>query len=156
DVAKSNRSPRGEIKVDSRTNALVVRDIPDSAARVETIIHDLHQRTAQVQIEARIVQANKNFARGLGIQWGISSIARGNIGSSPLTVNVGASGATVGTQANDFFVNLPASASGVSVPGSTIGLLVRRVIGGLGSLGLLLLVGMAVGYVNVCYEAQLR
>src|SRR5437867_9383863 len=149
DVAKSNLSPRGEIKVDSRTNALVVRDIPDSVARVERIIHDLDQRTPQVQIEARIVQANKNFARGLGIQWGISSIARGNIGSSPLTVNVGASGATVGTQANDFFVNLPASASGVSVPGSTIGLLVGRLMGTTGTLDLRLSAGEALGQTKV-------
>jgi len=149
DVAKSNLSPRGEIKVDSRTNALVVRDIPDSVARVERIIHDLDQRTPQVQIEARIVQANKNFARGLGIQWGISSITRGNIGSSPLTVNVGASGATVGTQANDFFVNLPASASGVSVPGSTIGLLVGRLMGTTGTLDLRLSAGEALGQTKV-------
>src|SRR5207245_1509582 len=123
DVAKSSLSPRGEIKVDSRTNALVVRDIQDNVARVERIIHDLDQRTPQVQIEARIVQASKNFARGLGIQWGLSSIRTTSTGSgkdAPITLNVGASGVAVGTQANDFLVNLPAAASGVSVPGSTI------------------------------------
>src|SRR3989454_405095 len=149
DVAKSSLSPRGEIKVDSRTNALVVRDISDNVARVERIVHDLDQRTPQVQIEARIVQASKNFARGLGIQWGISSITRGNIGSSPLTVNVGATGATVGTQANDFFINLPASASGVSVPGSTIGLLVGRLMGTTGTLDLRLSAGEALGQTKI-------
>ena len=149
DVAKSSLSPRGEIKVDSRTNALVVRDIQDNVARVERIIHDLDQRTPQVQIEARIVQASKNFARGLGIQWGISSIARGNIGSSPLTVNVGASGVAVGSQANDFFVNLPASAAGVTVPGSTIGLLVGRLMGTTGTLDLRLSAGEALGQTKI-------
>jgi len=149
DVAKSSLSPRGEIKVDSRTNALVVRDISDNVARVERIVHDLDQRTPQVQIEARIVQASKNFARGLGIQWGISSISRGNIGSSPLTVNVGASGATVGTQANDFFVNLPATASGVTVPGSTLGLLIGRLMGSTGTLDLRLSAGEALGQTKI-------
>src|SRR5207245_11667438 len=117
-------SPRGEIKVHSRTNALVVRDISDNVARVERIVHDLDQRTPQVQIEARIVQASKNFARGLGIQWGLSSIRTTSTGSgkdAPITLNVGASGVAVGTHANDCLVNLPAAASGVSVPGSTIG-----------------------------------
>src|SRR5207237_5760390 len=71
DVAKSNLSTRGEIKVDSRTNSLVVRDIQDNLTRVEKIVRDLDQRTPQVQIEARIVQASKSFARGLGIQWGL-------------------------------------------------------------------------------------
>src|SRR2546425_4014801 len=149
DVAKSSLSPRGEIKVDSRTTALGVRDIQDNVARVERIVHDLDQRTPQVQIEARIVQASKNVARGLGIQWGLSSITRGNIGSSPLTVNLGATGATVGTQANDFFVNLPASASGVSVPGSTLGLLIGRFMGTTGTLDLRLSAGEALGQTKV-------
>src|SRR2546426_4845721 len=148
DVAKSSLSPRGEIKVDSRTNALVVRDISDNVARVERIVHDLDQRTPQVQIEARIVQASKNFARGLGIQWGISSI---KVGSNPnaKTINVGATGATVGTQANDFFVNLPAAASGVSVPGSTIGLIIGKFFGTSGQLDLRLSAGEALGQTKI-------
>src|SRR2546426_669056 len=152
DVAKSSLSPRGEIKVDSRTNALVVRDISDNVARVERIVHDLDQRTPQVQIEARIVQASKNFARGLGIQWGLSSIRTTSTGSgkdAPITLNVGASGVAVGTQANDFLVNLPAAASGVSVPGSTIGLLVGKFLGTTGTLDLRLSAGEALGQTKV-------
>src|SRR2546426_11116624 len=148
DVAKSSLSPRGEIKVDSRTNALVVRDISDNVARVERIVHDLDQRTPQVQIEARIVQASKNFARGLGIQWGISSI---KVGANPnaKTINVGAAGATVGTQENDFFVNLPAAASGVSVPVSTIGLIIGKFFGTSGQLDLRLSAGEALGQTKI-------
>jgi type IV pilus assembly protein PilQ len=152
DVAKSSLSPRGEIKVDSRTNALVVRDIQDNVARVERIIHDLDQRTPQVQIEARIVQASKNFSRGLGIQWGLSSIRTTSTGSgkdAPITLNVGATGVAVGTQANDFLVNLPSSGSGVSVPGSTIGLLVGKFLGTTGTLDLRLSAGEALGQTKV-------
>src|SRR2546422_3625421 len=149
DVAKSSLSPRGEIKVDSRTNALVVRDIPDNVARVERIIHDLDQRTPQVQIEARIVQASKNFARALGIQWGISSI---NVGSNPnaKTITLGTDGISAfGTPANNFLVNLPASGTGVSVPGSTIGLIIGKFFGTSGQLDLRLSAGEALGQTKI-------
>jgi len=149
DVAKSNLSPRGEIKVDARTNALVIRDIPDNVTRAEKVIHDLDQRTPQVQIEARIVQATKAFSRGLGIQWGISSITRGNIANSPLTINLGASGAILGTQTSDFFVNLPASGTGVSIPGTTAGLLVGKFLGSTGTLDLRLSAGEALAQTKI-------
>src|SRR2546422_5741708 len=149
DVAKSNLSPRGEIKVDARTNALVIRDIPDNVTRAEKVIHDLDQRTPQVQIEARIVQATKAFSRGLGIQWGISSITRGNIATSPLTINLGASGAILGTQTSDFFVNLPASGTGVSIPGTTAGLLVGKFLGSTGTLDLRLSAGEALAQTKI-------
>jgi len=149
DVAKSNLSPRGEIKIDARTNALVIRDIPDNVTRAEKVIHDLDQRTPQVQIEARIVQATKAFSRGLGIQWGISSITRGNIANSPLTINLGASGAILGTQTSDFFVNLPASGTGVSIPGTTAGLLVGKFLGSTGTLDLRLSAGEALAQTKI-------
>src|SRR3989475_82097 len=145
DVAKSNLSPRGEIKVDARTNALVIRDIPDNVTRAEKVIHDLDQRTPQVQIEARIVQATKSFSRGLGIQWGISSITRGTGANSPMTINLGASGVVFGTQTNDFLVNLPASGTGVAIPGTTVGLLIGKFLGTTGQLDLRLSAREALG-----------
>src|SRR3989475_3602989 len=151
DVAKSNLSPRGEIKVDARTNALVIRDIPDNVTRAEKVIHDLDQRTPQVQIEARIVQATKAFSRGLGIQWGLSSIATstGGLKNSPININLGASGATFGTQTNDFLVNLPASGTGVSIPGTTVGLLIGKFLGTTGQLDLRLSAGEALAQTKI-------
>ena len=152
DVAKSNLSPRGEIKVDARTNALVIRDIPDNVTRAEKVIHDLDQRTPQVQIEARIVQATKAFSRGLGIQWGLSSIrttSTGGVKDAPITLNVGASGATFGTQTNDFLVNLPASGTGVSIPGTTVGLLIGKFLGTTGQLDLRLSAGEALAQTKI-------
>lgn len=141
DVAKSNLSSRGEIKTDTRTNALVVRDIADNLAKVEKIVRDLDQRTPQVQIEARIVTANKNFARGLGIQWGISGIngspqLAGEHTQGPLTVNLGANGGAF-AQASDFLVNLPASQGSIS----TFGFLVGKFLGTSGMLDMRLQAG---------------
>lgn len=152
DVAKSNLSPRGEIKVDSRTNSLVVRDIADNLSKVEKIVRDLDQRTPQVQIEARIVQASKSFARGLGIQWGISGLKSSpntpGHTQGPITVNLGASG-TAFSQASDFLVNLPATGTGVSVPGSTFGLLIGKFLGTTGTLDVRLSAGESLGLTKV-------
>ncbi len=150
DVAKSNLSTRGEIKIDSRTNSLVVRDIADNLAKVEKIVRDLDQRTPQVQIEARIVQAGKTFARGLGIQWGISGLRSagtrnpGEHGQGPITVNLGASGAAF-AQASDFLVNLPAAGAGTG----TFGLLIGKFLGTSGTLDMRLSAGESLGLSKV-------
>src|SRR3989449_5645119 len=153
DVAKSSLSPRGAIKIDARTNALVIRDIPDNVTRAEKVIRDLDQRTPQVQIEARIVQATKAFSRGLGIQWGLSAISKGSGANSPLRVNLGTSGSTFtqpgGTLTNDFLVNLPASATGVSIPGTTVGLLIGKFLGTTGQLDLRLSAGEALAQTKI-------
>ncbi len=144
DVAKSNLSTRGEIKIDSRTNSLVVRDIADNIAKVEKIVRDLDQRTPQVQIEARIVQAGKTFARGLGVQWGISSL-KGGSGGGPITTNLGVSGGAAFSQTSDFLVNLPAAGAGTS----TFGLLVGRFLGTSSTLDMRLSAGESLGLSKV-------
>src|SRR3989454_6672517 len=152
DVAKSNLSPRGEIKVDARTNALVIRDIPDNVTRAEKVIHDLDQRTPQVQIEARIVQATKAFSRGLGIQWGLNpSIATstGGLKNSPITINLGAGGAFGAQTATDFLVNLPASGTGVSIPGTTEGLHIVQLFGSLAQVDLTVSSGEALAQTKI-------
>jgi type IV pilus assembly protein PilQ len=63
-------SERGDIKVDDRTNTIIVKDIADRLASVNTMIKSLDTKTPQVVIEARIVEANLTFQRELGIKWG--------------------------------------------------------------------------------------
>src|SRR5207244_7831932 len=63
-------SPRGKVNIDVRTNVLVVEDIPDVLTKVERLVRTLDTQTPQVLIEARIVEANTQFTRDLGIQWG--------------------------------------------------------------------------------------
>ncbi|TLY18558.1 MAG: type IV pilus secretin PilQ, partial [Nitrospirae bacterium] len=111
--------------MDLRTNGLVVKDIPDHLRKIERLLRDLDRITPQVQIEARIVQASKAFARGLGVQWGISGInstsATNYSGSGvlhsqgPVILNLGRTGAAFGTDsaaASTFLVNLAATATG--------------------------------------------
>ncbi|MFN7949590.1 MAG: type IV pilus secretin PilQ [Blastocatellia bacterium] len=69
-VIKSRLSTRGTIEPDSRTNTLVITDVPESIAIIKDMIRKLDVPEPQVEIEARIVIANRNFARDLGVQLG--------------------------------------------------------------------------------------
>ena len=68
--AKELLSPRGSIAVDERTNVLIARDIPGNLANIEELIRSLDTPTAQVLVEARIVEATSKYQRDVGIQWG--------------------------------------------------------------------------------------
>ena len=68
--AKELLSPRGSIAVDERTNVLIARDIGANLNYIEELIRSLDTQTAQVLIEARIVEATSNYQRDVGIQWG--------------------------------------------------------------------------------------
>ena len=69
-VIKSRLSTRGTIEPDSRTNTLVITDVPENIAIIKDMIRKLDVPEPQVEIEARIVIANRNFARDLGVQLG--------------------------------------------------------------------------------------
>lgn len=68
-------SSRGDIIADARSNTLIIRDIPSSLPRIENLLRQLDRRTQQVEIEARVVQASRSFARELGTQFGFSTPA---------------------------------------------------------------------------------
>ncbi|MET0556743.1 MAG: type IV pilus secretin PilQ [Vicinamibacteria bacterium] len=63
-------SARGTINVDTRTNTMIVKDLPAFLDRSKELIAELDRATPQVEIEARIVVTSRNFTRDLGIQWG--------------------------------------------------------------------------------------
>jgi type IV pilus secretin PilQ/predicted competence protein len=67
---KDQITVRGTIVVDERTGSIVVTDIPGSLAKVMQLIDQLDTPEPQVEIEARIVSANRDFARDIGVQFG--------------------------------------------------------------------------------------
>ena len=69
-ILKKALSPRGDIIVDERTNALVISDIPPRLKAVETLLRQLDRKVRQVEIEARVVAASRSFLQDIGIQWG--------------------------------------------------------------------------------------
>ena len=62
--------PIGSILVDTHTNSLIIQAIRNDLKNILAVIDQLDKPTPQVLIEAFIVEANKDVARELGIQWG--------------------------------------------------------------------------------------
>jgi type IV pilus assembly protein PilQ len=114
-LTKSALSQRGTVQIDPRTNTLIITDLADRLATASDLIAKLDLAQPQVEIEARIVQTNKNYARALGVQWGfggavspalgnttnlafpnsgsLSGSAGGTTGGQPTAVNLGVGGA---------------------------------------------------------------
>jgi type IV pilus assembly protein PilQ len=78
---------RGKVSVDSRNNQLILTDTPEKIDQIREIVMKIDQVTPQVVIEARIVEANSNFTKDLGFDWGEVSAGPFNIGDSRLTLN---------------------------------------------------------------------
>jgi len=63
-------SPRGTIIQDPRRNALIISDIPSQFVNLDSMVRFLDTPAKQVEIEARLLQANKSFSRDIGNQLG--------------------------------------------------------------------------------------
>ena len=110
-------SQRGDVIADVRTNAVIVQDIPSVIPEVQRLLGQLDRKTQEVEIEARVVAATRNFARDIGTQvgfgWGNSPTAVGGatgVGTSPLTITTPTTPPyfTVGGTQIPLFSNLPA------------------------------------------------
>lgn len=63
-------SPRGSVIVDSRTNSLIITDTAAKLAEIRDLIELVDIPVRQVMIEARIVIAQTDLTKNLGIEWG--------------------------------------------------------------------------------------
>ncbi|MGD8437335.1 MAG: type IV pilus secretin PilQ, partial [Syntrophobacterales bacterium] len=66
------KSEKGTISVDNRTNLIIYSDFPKRIETAKEILARLDKATKQVMIESRIVSANTNFTRNLGVSWNAS------------------------------------------------------------------------------------
>ncbi len=111
-------SDRGSMRVDVRTNSILVTDTVPRVREVVNLLDSLDTRTPQVLIESRIVEANMNFARQLGVQWGFNYTASAGTGNPtgavfPSRVGLGGSNVSAGpggSTGDSFIVDLPAAA----------------------------------------------
>jgi type IV pilus secretin PilQ/predicted competence protein len=75
-------SQRGQIQTDPRTNTIIINDLADRLEQATQLIATLDQPQPQVEIEARIVQTTRDFARTLGVQWGLGARASQALGNT--------------------------------------------------------------------------
>lgn len=117
--AQNILSERGKITEDARNKQLIVTDVPSRVKEVKRLVSILDTPEKQVVIEARIVEANSNFSRDLGVSWGLSYDAEGSNGSGdPDQFNLGLGGS---------FVIQPPSQGGIGSAGLSTGITFGRV-----------------------------
>lgn len=75
-------SDRASIEVFQPTNTMIISELPERIDTVLAVIDNLDVPEPQVTIEARIVEATKNFGRSLGIQWGYDYTADQSTGNT--------------------------------------------------------------------------
>src|SRR5688500_6841217 len=74
-------SRRGSIEVDGRSNTLIITDVKENIDAIRQLVAILDQPEPQVEIETRIVIAQRNFSRDLGAQLslGVANFGRGGL-----------------------------------------------------------------------------
>ncbi len=75
-------SKRGSVVSDDRSNKIFVTDVASRLNELRRLIKEIDVPPRQVMIEARIVEANKDFARDLGVRLGYGDRERQALGGA--------------------------------------------------------------------------
>jgi len=121
-LASGVLSPRGRIATETRRNAIIVTDLQEQFDGIEKMKSFIDVPSQQVEIEARLVAANKSYSREFGSQIAFlvgqtskNAITGGAGEPSPFEMTPAPRVTSQGTSALPLAVNLPAAAtSGVA------------------------------------------
>ncbi|WP_043216064.1 type IV pilus secretin PilQ [Aquipseudomonas alcaligenes] len=72
------KEERGSVTVDDRTNSIIAYQTQDKLDELRRIVAQLDIPVRQVMIEARIVEANVDYDKELGVRWGGSTNLQGD------------------------------------------------------------------------------
>lgn len=70
DTGKRERASEGRV---SRSKTLIITDVPPALDKIRKIMGEIDKKPQQILIETRIVEANKDRLRDIGIDWGTGS-----------------------------------------------------------------------------------
>ncbi|MGH9902023.1 MAG: type IV pilus secretin PilQ, partial [Pyrinomonadaceae bacterium] len=136
-IVQRRLSRRGAVEVDGRSNTLIITDVKENIDAIRQLVTLLDQPEPQVEIETRIVIANRSFSRDLGVQLSAIALNLGNgAGGSFATVpgstatgggngGGGGGGNTTGLRPGGIPVGIgaePTRALGANLPSTVIGL----------------------------------
>ncbi|WP_342243668.1 type IV pilus secretin PilQ [Pseudomonas sp. OTU5201] len=118
DPSAAGTDERGSITVDDRTNSIIAYQTEDKLGELRRIVAQLDIPVRQVMIEARIVEANVDYDKALGVEWRGASI-----GDNNFVVGGGGAGRPGASQAGNVnLANAPFVDLGASDPTSSIGI----------------------------------
>ena len=114
------KTVRGAVVVEERTNSLIITDIPSSIDKMERLISELDTPQPQVEIEARIVSATRDFARDIGVQFGFvqGNLQRVTVGGPNTFGTIGGTRPST-TPKSTYSAGNPATGRGASESTST-------------------------------------
>ena len=118
--AEGGGDERGSITVDDRTNSIIAYQTQVRLDELRRIVAQLDIPVRQVMIEARIVEANVDFSKSLGVRWG-GNLSKGNVdlfGRGPrLSLEEGEDGNIIEVPFNAPFVDMgaPGASSGIGI-----------------------------------------
>jgi len=131
-VVQRRLSRRGSVEVDGRSNTLIITDVKENIDSIRQLVTLLDQPEPQVEIETRIVIANRSFSRDLGVQLNalaINTTTGGTAGigtaqPSPLANASGGATNTIGLRPSGIPQGIlnPSGALGANLPNTVIGL----------------------------------
>ncbi|MHA3736195.1 type IV pilus secretin PilQ [Pseudomonas sp. Eth.TT006] len=105
--AEAKIDERGSITVDERTNNIIAYQTQDRLDELRRIVAQLDIPVRQVMIEARIVEANVDYDKSLGVRWGGSVQNKGNWNTSGVSNGTSTTIGTPGsTSSNSPFVDM--------------------------------------------------
>lgn len=116
--AETKIDERGSITVDERTNNIIAYQTQNRLDELRRIVAQLDIPVRQVMIEARIVEANVDYGKSLGVRWGGSVSNKGNWNASGVSSGSSTTIGTPGsTSTNSPFVDLGAAGntSGIGI-----------------------------------------
>jgi len=119
-IIQRRLSRRGSIEVDERSNSLIITDVRQNIDAIRQLVAILDQPEPQVEIEARIVVATRNFSRDVGVQ--LSALVLGARGS-------GIGGSTLPNAPIDSRLTLPDSLPNGSINNSLASQIANTAIG---------------------------
>lgn len=76
-VTSGNSDERGSVTVDDRTNSIIAYQTQEQLDELRRVVTQLDIPVRQVMIEARIVEANVDYSKSLGVRWGGALVSNG-------------------------------------------------------------------------------
>ena len=100
-VIQSVLTKQGKIAIDSRTNKLIITDVPEVFPQIESILEELDIKAPQILIEAQVIEVSKGSGYDVGFNWNVQGQFTGGSTEMPWDYFGGSSAMIDGTEGFD-------------------------------------------------------
>jgi type IV pilus assembly protein PilQ len=94
-------SPRGSVEPYEPTNTLIVKDVPSKMDEIRELITQLDRPTRQVMIDSRVVIASDDFAKDIGVRFGVTGVSQSGDRVNAIGGSLGATDTIINSAVNN-------------------------------------------------------